>query len=87
MFIPNYILSSTKQGFSGKHFWSWRFLNILEVYCRDVQIVSVGISPDLINFNPYRDMMIGGTTLGFRGRNYWISDSCLIGKILRLLFK
>lgn len=36
--------------------------------------------------NPYRDFMAGGTTLGWKGKNYWVSDSRLIGKILRKIY-
>ena len=33
--------------------------------------------------NPYRELSYGGTTIGFKGINYWISDTTFIGKILR----
>ena len=39
------------------------------------------------NFNPFRDLQHGGTLLGFNGWSFWISDECLIGKLLKLIFK
>lgn len=37
-------------------------------------------------FNPYRDLQGLGTTLGFRGKNYWIADRTLLGKLLKRLY-
>lgn len=36
--------------------------------------------------NPYRDFRAGGTSFGFRGKNYWISDKTFLGKVLRKVY-
>ena len=38
-------------------------------------------------FNPYVDLAYGGTTLGYRGKNYWIPKDTMIGRIIYLIFK
>ena len=38
-------------------------------------------------FCPYRHLQSGGTLLGIAGRNFWISDDCLVGWLLSLPFR
>ena len=38
------------------------------------------------NFNPFRDLADGGTTLRYKEKTYWVADDCLVGKILKLIF-
>lgn len=36
--------------------------------------------------NPYRDFQHGGTTILWRGKNVWISDEKMLGKLLAFIF-
>jgi hypothetical protein len=40
----------------------------------------------ITRFNPYRHIFFGGTLLGFRGKNYFISDDTFLGKLIKPLF-
>lgn len=81
MFLPYYSIGDTV-GRSDRYlreFWGIHISDGLGTY-------AVGDGELLRRFNPYRDLSYGGTTLGFRGKNYWFPDGTWIGKILKALF-
>lgn len=88
MLIPYYVISE-KVGCSGRSYsfkrW-WRILTVgthLKEECPNLTIQGM----TSFRFNPYRDISYGGTTLGFKGKNYWIADDCLVGKLLKYIFR
>jgi len=83
LFSPNYLLADIGSG--GQCLWTYNLrihsLKLLTLHCGEAQTVVETPA------NPYRDLQYGGTVLGLKGRNYWVSDHCLAGKLLRLLIR
>lgn len=76
MFKPNYKYVD-ESGFSG------RCLEHNSFFIKsDIQLCSSWAG---IMKNPYRDLQYGGTTVGYKGFNYWFSDNSLVGKIFKFL--
>lgn len=69
-------------GFSGKSLGCLKIGKFLYVLVGEPQVWYGELPP---KFNPYRNLQYGGTTFGFRGKNYWFADDTLIGWLLRLL--
>lgn len=36
--------------------------------------------------NPHRDLMHGGTLFERKGKQYWVSDDCLLGKVCKYIY-
>ncbi len=85
MFLPYYSIGDAI-GHSGKHLgkaWFGAYIDDgTQLYAfGDNQVINMH------TFNPHRELQYGGTTLGFRGKNYWFSDKTFLGRILKFLFK
>ena len=79
MFLPFYILSNDT-GKSGQHLgktWFGASIGTEQTVCA---------RGELGRFNPY-SIQYGGTTLGFRGKNYWFRDKTFLGFIFKFIFK
>ncbi len=85
--IPKYTVTD-EVGYSGDIAWTWGFgprkhrLIYISKHRNKIQNLNINYK-DLGSMNPFRYLQSGGTSIG----KYWISDDCLIGKIVKFIFE
>lgn len=90
MFVPYYKFTETL-GKSGINSTSWFKGSIQKSGSHQVCIFGFTRNgnmdhPNLNRFNPYRHLQVDGTTLGYKGANYYFSDKSILGRLLKIIF-